>query len=92
MQRVLACGDQRLPGRGQLAIEHLDREDLGVGRLLANRRGHRGAVTETIDVIVVRRTVLVDADAAGDAADMRMRGVHAAVDHGDADGRGRVIR
>ena len=91
-QRVLACGDQRVAGRGQLAIEHLDREDLRVGRLLANRRGHRRAVTEAIDVIVVRRAVLVDADAAADAADVWMGRVHAAVDHGDADERDVIMR
>ena len=90
-QRELACRDQRRAGRGQLAIEHLDRIDLGVGRLLANRGRHRRAVPESIDVIIVRRAVLVDADAAADAADMWMGCVHAAVDDGDANGRGAVI-
>ena len=54
VEGMLARGDQRLPGGGQLAIEHLDREDLRIRRLLADRRGDRRAVAEPIDVIVVR--------------------------------------
>ena len=83
-QRIFACRDQRVSGGTQLSIEHLDREDLRVGRLLANRGGDRRAVTEAIDVIVVAGAMLIDADAAGDAADVWVGCVHAAVDHGDA--------
>ena len=50
--------------------------------------GHRGAVAKPIDVVIVLRSVGVDADATGDAADVRMGCVHAAVDHGDATTRG----
>ena len=58
---------QRVPCRSQFAIEHFDREDLGVGRLLANHRGHGGAVAQPIDVVGVVLAARVDAHAAGDA-------------------------
>jgi len=41
-------------------------------------------VAETIDVIIVRIAMLVDADAAGHATDMRVRRMHTAVDDSDA--------
>ena len=56
-------------------------EDLGVGHLLADRRGHCGAVAEAIDVVVDERPVLAYPDPAGDTSDVRMQRVDAAVDH-----------
>jgi len=42
-------------------------------------------VSQAIDVLVDDRTVLANRDAARHAAHVRMRGMHAAVDHGDED-------
>ena len=82
-------GDEPGDGGRQRAIEHFDGVELRVRSLLENRGGDRGAVSETIDVAVVSRTLLtasVDSDAAGDAVgDVRMVDVDAAVDDGDAD-------
>src|SRR5207249_173977 len=65
--------------------EHLDRENLGIGRFFPNG-GHDGrAVTESIDEVVDERAVLGDRQPPGYAANVRMGGMHAAVDHGDSD-------
>ena len=42
-------------------------------------------MTEAIDVLVNHHPILADGNPACHAAHMRMRRVHAAVDHGDAD-------
>src|SRR5437867_1700822 len=47
--------------------------------------GDGGAVAEPIDVVVEQRAVLTNREPARHAAHVRMRRVHAAVDHGDAD-------
>jgi hypothetical protein len=78
----------------QLAIKDFDRQNFGIRRFLADDGGHRRAVTETVDVIRVLTAFGIDADAARDALHMRMRSVHAAVDHRDANtaAGGREIR
>jgi PmbA protein len=50
--------DQTANVGGQGLPEHLDDEEIRGGRLLANRRGYRGSVTEPIDVIVDDRAIL----------------------------------
>src|SRR5262245_19370231 len=70
-------GGERLP-------EDFDHDDLGLRNLLADGGGDRGAVAETIDVVVDERAILENSDAAGHAADVRMRRVDAAIDDGDA--------
>ncbi|MGH9173799.1 MAG: hypothetical protein ACRD1H_05560, partial [Vicinamibacterales bacterium] len=80
----LQRGDKCITGRGQLTIEHLDREDLGRRRFLAEDGGDGGSVSEAIDVVVVLETIRADPDATGHTLHVRMRGVHAAVDDRDA--------
>ena len=82
---------QRGDVRREREPEHLDREDLGVGRFLANRRGDGRTVAEAVDEITAQRPIFADCDAAGDAVDMRMRCVHAAVDHGDSHAPARAV-
>src|SRR5262245_13019843 len=71
-------GGKRLP-------EDFDHHDLGVRDFLADGGSDRGAVAETIDVVVDEGPVLENPGAAGYAANVRMRGVDAAVDHRNAD-------
>jgi hypothetical protein len=75
--------DQCVAGRTKLTLENLDRENVGGGRLFSNDRGDRCAVPKAIDKVVVNRTRRVDADSASHALNVRMGGVHAAVDDGD---------
>ena len=69
----------------QAAPEYFDRDDLCGRRFLPDRGGYRGAVSQTIDKVGVEGSVVTDRDPLRDAADMRVLGVHAAVDHCDAD-------
>jgi hypothetical protein len=84
-ERIVDCRDERGGRRRKLPIEDLDRENLGIRRLLADDGSDGRAVTETIDVIGMLAPLGIDADSAEDALNVRMRGVHAAVDDSDAD-------
>jgi hypothetical protein len=77
------AGDEGGHVRRQRAVEHLDGEQLGIGRLLTDRRSDRRPVAKPVQVVRAFAAVLVDSDAAGDLADVWMRGIDAAVDHGD---------
>ena len=72
--------------------EDLDGEDLGVRRFFANRRGDRGSVTQTADVLVDERAVLENTESARDTAHVRMRCMNAAVDDGNPDAVAGVLR
>src|SRR5687767_7734600 len=85
LNRLLDSRDKHLAGCGQLAIEHLDAVDVCSRRLLADYGSDRGAVTEAIDVIGIDAPVADDADPAGDTANVRVVGVHAAIDDGHPD-------
>ena len=65
-------------------IEYLDREEFGIRRFFANRGSDGRAVSEPIDESCVGRSVGANRDAAGDAANVRMCSVNAAVDDRDA--------
>ncbi len=58
---------------------------LGVRRLLADRGNHGRSMAEPIHVLIVDGPVLANPEASRHAADVRMGGVHAAVDHGHHD-------
>jgi hypothetical protein len=78
------AGDQGRHVRRQRPVEHLDGEQLCVGRLFTDRRGDRRPVAEPVQVVRAFDAVLVDRDATRDLADVWMRGMDAAVDHGHA--------
>jgi hypothetical protein len=86
---VIACpsqrGHERVAGGAELAIEDLDRQDFRSRRLLTKHGRNRRAVPKAIDQVVVGEAGVIDADAASHALDVRMGGVHAAVNHGNAD-------
>src|SRR4029079_9626138 len=79
VERPLDGGDV---GR-ERAPEHLDRDELGVRRLLADRCGDGRAVAETVRVVAGPRAVFVDGEAGGNAVHVRMRFVYTAVDDRD---------
>ena len=75
---------QRGTGRDETPIENLHRHQLSLGRLFVNGRCHRRAVTEPIHGIGVLRSSIVERHTGADAADVRVIGMDAAVDHRDA--------
>ena len=79
---------QRRGRRLQPSIEHLRDEDLGLGRLFANCRGHCGAVPQSIDEVVREPALGIHAHSVFDTANMRVQRVHAAVHDDDADATG----
>jgi len=83
-QRPVDGAHERCGGRGQLAIEYLDREELRVGCFFSNRRCDCRAVTQPVRVVGMLAAISVDRDSFGDGLHMGMRGVHAAVDDGHA--------
>lgn len=49
-------------------------------------------MSESIDVVVMMLAVSIDRDTSRDTADVWMRGMHAAVDNGNADAAAREVR
>jgi hypothetical protein len=68
--RPLDGADEAADRRRELAVEHLDREDLDVRRQVLDRGDDRRPVPEAIEIVVVLTAVGVEADAAGDAVDV----------------------
>src|SRR5436305_9956783 len=68
-------------------VEDFDGEEMGLRSAVVDEGGYGGAVAETVDVGggVGEAAGWVDGYAAGDVADVRVVGVDAAVDYGDAD-------
>src|SRR2546426_715206 len=64
--------DQIADPRPECAVEHLHHVQLGVRRLFFDRRGHRGAVAEAIDVVVVLPAVFIESDTSGNRPNVRM--------------------
>lgn len=82
---ALACAPikrvhQELDTCHQVAIKDLDGINLSRWRLLANRRRDRGSMSQAIEIVVA-----IERHAPGHALDMRMCGIYAAVNYGDAD-------
>lgn len=73
---------ERIDGRRKLAIEDPRGDELHARTLLANRRGHRGAVSDAIDEIA-GIGVGDERAPAGDATHVRMIREHAAVEQRD---------
>jgi hypothetical protein len=65
-------------------MKDFHREILGLRRLFLDRRHHRRAVSEHIRAGAFFDAVGRDGNAAGETHDVRMTGVHSAVDHRDA--------
>jgi len=85
--RPADCADERF-GRGrELTIENLNGKDIRVRRFLADYRGDRGAVSQSIDVVVVLTSGSVHANPAGDVPHVRMRGMDTAVGDDDTHAR-----
>ena len=61
-----------------------------LGRLLGNGRRDRGAVTQVIDKVTRHAAVIVDPDAAGHAAQMRVAVVDPTVDDRDTNAAARA--
>ena len=87
--RPLDGRDQGPARRRERAIEDLYRHQVRVGRLLVNRRGHRGAVAEPIDGIAVIARRHRRRPPGDDTPHVRMSRVNAAVHDGDADAAAR---
>jgi hypothetical protein len=68
--------------RYKTPVEDLPDDERGAGRNIANSRRHGCPVAEPIDRVSVRR---IKTDALLNGANVWMRRVHAAVDHGDND-------
>ena len=78
-------GFERAAGGRERSIEDLHGEQIGLGRFFVNRRGDGRPVSEPIDAVPGQSSVIVERGGAGKTAHVRMRGVHAAVDHRDPD-------
>ena len=75
--------DQRASRRRERVMEHLHRKKRRVRRLLANRRGHGGSMPEPIGDVATDAAIVVKCDGTGDALDVRVRRVDAAVNDGN---------
>jgi len=78
------CAQQRLYVRCQRPVKHFHCEDFGGRRLLANYRRYCCAMAEMIHVVGRLGSIWKNGHAAGDSIDVRMRGMHAAIDDGDS--------
>ncbi len=68
----------------EIPVEDLDAEQIGARGLLPDGACDRRPVPQAVDAIVVLDECHIDTEGAGDAANVRMRGVDAGVDDGDA--------
>src|SRR4029450_1173180 len=84
-RRPFDCLSQPLDAGNERALEHFDRVELGLRRLLADSRGDCSSMPQAVQEIAGFVSVLRNPDAAGDTAYVRVRSMNAAVDDGDAD-------
>ena len=75
---------QRLDTGGQAVVKDPDREDLRAGRLLANHGSHRSAVANAVHVVRLLPAIPRNRHAPGHTLNVRMGGMHSAIDHADA--------
>ena len=76
---------ERRRAGGQIQVEHLDGEKLRRGRFLLDGRRDGRAVPEAVHVVSGCDAARVDHYASGDAIDVRVLRVDAAVHYGDSD-------
>jgi hypothetical protein len=81
------CAHQRLYVRCQRLVKYFHREYFGIGRLFANYCRYCGPMAEAIHIVGFFRSVWMDRHAASDSIYVRMRGMHAAIDHRDPERR-----
>jgi len=65
-------------------VKNLDGEYFSTGRLLANHRCYGRPMAEPIQIIGLLGSIWEDGYTACDCINVRMRGMHSAIDHGDS--------